>query len=238
MRLSSWKADRLFTAWNSDFWASLELQDEAQYSLARSRLREPFCGHFDKKLVLNWCTFNGIVRGRTPAEMGLDGLLENPSAVLHSYRDMRVYMQALQKFWAEWPHSEADHDVVEKVSGVKLSNPWFQPSPQAMAAFLSQLSAENKGDPMSDEVTAPQMGRIWWSASSPAEAELWRAEYTAKGALVELKPEDDRPVVDVLITLDRAKANAILGYDVAEHEWLTEDDESPADVRTLSERSA
>ena len=69
------------------------------------------------------------------------------------------------------------------------------------------------------------IGRIWWCADSLVEAQRWEAELTAKGAKVELRPEDDRPVVDVIITLDCARANEILGYAVGSDEWLEEDDE-------------
>lgn len=75
-----------------------------------------------------------------------------------------------------------------------------------------------------DAVTPPKLGRIWWAADTPQEAERWQADYLAKGASnVELKPRDDgTSLVDVIITLDRARANEILGYQVEEEEFLTE----------------
>ena len=43
-----------------------------------------------------------------------------------------------------------------------------------------------------DAVTPPKLGRIWWAADTPQEAERWQADYLAKGASnVELKPRDD-----------------------------------------------
>lgn len=55
------------------------------------------------------------------------------------------------------------------------------------------------------------------------EAQQWLREYMAKGALaVELKPENDRDVVDVIITLDLSTASKVVGYDVLLEEWLTE----------------
>lgn len=74
---------------------------------------------------------------------------------------------------------------------------------------------------------APVMGRLWWSADNIEEARHWETCYTSKGAQVKLIPEDDRPIVDVLITLERSKAKEIMGYDVEEHEWLIEDDAAP-----------
>jgi len=53
------------------------------------------------------------------------------------------------------------------------------------------------------------------------EALQWQSEYMAKGAIqVELKPENDRTVVDVLLTLDKRTANDVVGYEVQPEEWL------------------
>lgn len=69
------------------------------------------------------------------------------------------------------------------------------------------------------------IGKIWWCADNMDEALQWQADLTAKGAQVELKPEDDRPIVDVIITLDCGRANEILGYEVGVEEWLDEDND-------------
>ncbi len=71
------------------------------------------------------------------------------------------------------------------------------------------------------------IGKIWWNADNITEAEQWKKDYLARGAqAVELKPEDDRPIVGVFITLDRNRAFEILGCDVGDEEWLdmSEDD--------------
>src|SRR3989344_4176988 len=71
------------------------------------------------------------------------------------------------------------------------------------------------------------IGKIWQCADNMTEAKQWESDLLAKGAIkVELKPEDDRPIVDVIVTLDCCKANEILGYDVESHEWMEEDPES------------
>ncbi len=67
------------------------------------------------------------------------------------------------------------------------------------------------------------VGRIWWSADNLAEAQQWEADLTDKGARVELRPESDREIVDVIITLERARAKEILGHEVDPEEWMTED---------------
>ena len=67
------------------------------------------------------------------------------------------------------------------------------------------------------------IGKIWWSAENLAEAQQWEAALTAKGARVELRPESDRAIVHVIITLERARANEIFGYEVGPEEWLEQD---------------
>lgn len=68
---------------------------------------------------------------------------------------------------------------------------------------------------------ATELGKIWWSADNMEQAVSMQAEYLKKGAkAIELHPEDDRPVVAVIITLERSRAKEILGHDVAAEEWL------------------
>ncbi|WP_455233590.1 hypothetical protein [Geopseudomonas aromaticivorans] len=73
-------------------------------------------------------------------------------------------------------------------------------------------------------------GRIWWCADNMAEAQRWKADLLNKGALsVELKPEEGREVVDVIITLERVKAAEILGGEIDDEQWMVEaEDDAPA----------
>lgn len=64
------------------------------------------------------------------------------------------------------------------------------------------------------------VGRIWWCADNMEEALKWRRDMQAKGAHVVLDPEKDRPIVDVLITLERGRAAEILGMEPGAEEWL------------------
>lgn len=69
----------------------------------------------------------------------------------------------------------------------------------------------------------PMTGRIWWSADNSPEAEAWRLEYTSKGASVELGEGDAH--IPVFITMDRAIAAHVLGYEPGEEEWMLEGDD-------------
>lgn len=65
------------------------------------------------------------------------------------------------------------------------------------------------------------IGKLWWNADDLDEARCWQSEYLKRGALlVELKPEDDRAVVAVLITLHKERAVEIFGFEPDEDEWL------------------
>lgn len=65
------------------------------------------------------------------------------------------------------------------------------------------------------------IGQIWWSADNAQQANQWRHDLEARGALdVELKPEPDRPIVDVIITLWRETAKDVLGHEPGDEEWL------------------
>ncbi len=69
------------------------------------------------------------------------------------------------------------------------------------------------------------LGRLWWCADNMEEALRWQSDYLGRGAIeIELRPEDDRPIVDVFITLDRSRAREILGQEVGDEEWLSNDD--------------
>ncbi|MBP4081293.1 hypothetical protein [Aeromonas sp. MrichA-1] len=73
------------------------------------------------------------------------------------------------------------------------------------------------------EPSTPMFGKLWWSADNMTEAEQWKADLIQKGATsVELKPEDDREIVDVIITLPLDKANEIVGYNIDPEEWLVD----------------
>lgn len=284
VRLAQYRtASPYFNVGADHFWASWTAKDADQLQRVRGHLRETFPQKPGGELGLDWCTFDGIVRGKTPAEMGVAAHLNNPAAVLHKLQDVRAYLDELQEFWGNWPHSERDPDIREKASALKIHNPWRQPSSMAISikAELHGNPAENKelnevamesvgnavetvkstrdcaieyllreyesyaknvaeGDPMSmDDWVAGSdipgivrartvanggscMGEVWWIAGSLPEAQRWEAELTAKGAKVEIKPEEDRPAVHVIITLDCARANEILGYEVGDDEWLEE----------------
>lgn len=102
--------------------------------------------------------------------------------------------------------------------------------PWCPGAVREALAPAPQGPPEA----GPEKGTLWWNAESMAEAEAWRADLLAQGCdSVELKPEADSEHVRVLITLDRARANEILGYPVEEEEWLIFEDQAPVQSRPV-----
>lgn len=69
--------------------------------------------------------------------------------------------------------------------------------------------------------------KLWWMADNQAAADQWTADLTAKGVKIEKIEPQPAPStqLNVVFSLDPAKAMEILGYDPDEEEWLEEDDE-------------
>lgn len=79
------------------------------------------------------------------------------------------------------------------------------------------------------EALDQEIGKVWWFAANMQEAVAMQAEYLGNGAkAVELHPEEDRPVVGVIVTLERSRAKEILGCEVAPEDWMTPDDQLDA----------
>lgn len=92
---------------------------------------------------------------------------------------------------------------------------------KASVPFRFKRLAENMNIP-GDAISLGNR-KIWQIADNATEAEQWKAELLGKGAdHVELKTANNVEQVDVIITLDCARATEILGYDVEDSEWLDE----------------
>lgn len=67
--------------------------------------------------------------------------------------------------------------------------------------------------------------KLWWIADDKAEADRWSAELTEKGAkIVKIQPHPAPSTqIDVVFSLDPAKAVEILGRVPDEEEWLEDD---------------
>jgi hypothetical protein len=85
---------------------------------------------------------------------------------------------------------------------------------------VSQESAATS--PASQASQAPiVVGKMWWFANSQAEADATKANLIDKGVInVELGKPNERGVIDVIFSLDRNRAREILGFEVADEEWL------------------
>lgn len=65
------------------------------------------------------------------------------------------------------------------------------------------------------------MGFIWQIADDLAEAEQWKSELEAKGAVVlSMEPFEDGPQVHLIVVVNKAWASDMLGYQPKDEEWL------------------
>jgi hypothetical protein len=120
------KAGPWFNIGADEYHARYAAPDENYVKFAHSLLRET--NDSSDPLVVSWCTFNGIVRGKTPEEMGLSSRFLNTIPRLHTRKEGLDRLEAMKQFWLESGLNETDPDVREKASAIKIDNPWRQPS--------------------------------------------------------------------------------------------------------------
>ena len=120
-------ASPYFSVGADDYWAQWTAPNVEAAILAKGMIKESFpLTSNDSELDLNWCTFDGLVRGKTTEEAGVAKHMQNPAPLLHSYSEARAILRDIAEFWASWPHSESDTDIRQKVSATKIDNPWRQ----------------------------------------------------------------------------------------------------------------
>jgi hypothetical protein len=86
--------------------------------------------------------------------------------------------------------------------------------------LMSQQSAATSSTQQANQAPI-NVGKLWWYASDKAEADRMKAGLLEKGVIdVQLGKPNDRGLVDVIFSLDRDRALEILGYPVADEEWL------------------
>jgi hypothetical protein len=127
-----------FTVGAHHFHASYQAPTARAAQVARGLLRE--CAPVSEKnnRLIEWCTFEGIVRGKTPAEMGIQSIFMGDFPKLHTRKDAMEKMQAIADFWEQSGLSETDPDVREKASLVKIENPWRQPTDMGLAMMVDK----------------------------------------------------------------------------------------------------
>jgi len=92
---------------------------------------------------------------------------------------------------------------------------------RACGCLCHPLGAIASHEVVSTGAEPTSLGTLWWNADHIQEARAWATSFLARGAEdVVLKPERDSERVTVLITLDRSRANEIMGYEIENEEWL------------------
>jgi hypothetical protein len=113
------RAEKYWSTWTAP---TLSLATRAR-EIIRQRFPEPV---ESDGLTLQWCTFDGLVRGKTPADMGVGKHMQNPAPLLHTKKEVATILTGIAKFWEESDISELDPNVRALASAVKIENPWRQ----------------------------------------------------------------------------------------------------------------
>lgn len=123
------------------FWSSHTADTPEDLTMATALLREyQLRPTADGGAVIDWCTFNGIVRGRPAWEvtslsdfftMGL-----RASPIYFKRHEALDYLKNAAADWSLFPHSEADPDIAIRAGTMKLDNPIRQPTALNLEAML------------------------------------------------------------------------------------------------------
>lgn len=88
-----------------------------------------------------WCTFDGIVRGKTPSELGHGGSVPE-IAVYHTEAEAHMILLNTRLFWEDvrvWEDSD-----ISTVSNLKLPNPYLQPNEALLSSLIWESRNQNK----------------------------------------------------------------------------------------------
>ncbi len=78
-------------------------------------------------------------------------------------------------------------------------------------------------DGLRDILRVKVMGRLWWTANDTKELYSMVGTITQKGMVItRIERRSEGTIYDVIFELEKARASELLGYDVADEEWLTE----------------
>ncbi len=132
------KAGPWFNVGADQFNAHLYADSVRAAQVACGLLRECRPERSPEDRMVEWCTFDGIVRGKSATEMGVRTHLTNDFATLHTRKEAMEKMRAMAQFWKDTGLSEADPDVREKASLIKIDNPWRQPDEYSMRTMVQQ----------------------------------------------------------------------------------------------------
>lgn len=120
------QAGPYFTVSADHFNAHFMAKTPEAARIARRLLRESVHSNGLDNPLVQWCTYDGIVRGRTPQEMGVQASFMNNHSFLHTRKEGMAHMDEIVQFWAQSGISESDPEVRNKASALKINNPWRQ----------------------------------------------------------------------------------------------------------------
>lgn len=154
VRLSKYgKPGPYFCVGGDQYWASYDAKTSQEADFVRSLLRDfketPLTprpgtsGAITDGASFHWCTFNGLVPGRTSNDLsGYPLNLVNGAPLFHTRKDALAHLKSIAVFWDEYPESAADDDIIQKAGTVKIDNPARQLSEMDLLFRVARLVCE------------------------------------------------------------------------------------------------
>lgn len=113
----------------------------------------------DGSIEFTWCTYRGIVRGRTAKEINESTFFASKYPVMHKRDEGMVLLNEMADFWRQWMIGKSDEEILSQAGRIKINNPFIQPTESQM---MGQLSVERL---MAER--AVELGQGWSQAAPP-----------------------------------------------------------------------
>lgn len=106
----------------------------------------------DGSIEFSWCTYRGIVRGRTAKEINEFTFFASKYPVMHKRGEGLALVNEMVDFWRQWMIGKSDEEILSQAGCVKINNPFIQPTESELRGQLAVARAialvQKSGDPL------------------------------------------------------------------------------------------
>lgn len=190
---------RYFGGSAEDFHSSFTPETSEELALALSLIREPVTiTPPDGRVGLHWCTFRGILRGKTAGEIcGRASFRTIDWPTMHEFKDAMAAMRAIEAFWLAHDLEAGDPQLCRKISQVKLDNPDLQINQSRLTSeIIMHRMKTNPQNPEEEELIKFQEFAQTWNGQSvldiPQALLDHYPDFLKNGAILSSVPESDR----------------------------------------------